>query len=359
MKHSDSDPLENEPVTESSVSDSQASPLPSPDAGYEYVVPGQGVVAAEDSEDDSLTSHLFLHGTTIEKRTLADRVQERREKQAQAKADAEASQAELRARSASADQSVLSDSTSTGIFSRNHHDSDQPELTEEKENSRRSLAWIAGGTAAALLLGAGTFWATGGMHQQPSTLNVATETTGEHSAASPSSSARSAAPTSTPSPTWSAKQPHVTYADPTDLPVAPGTVEYVTEDATPQAIDVAPSHNPADSEISAPQQNAPAPSTPASRVSTDQGNPPTDTGTNPAVEPTVQSTQGQEAESTEQPATTPEALPTTPAPSSPDPVTPETPPAQNIPHATVPAAPATVPHEATAQTVPGSVPTAP
>lgn len=243
------------------------------------------------------------------------------------------------------------------FFSRTHHDSDHSELTEEKENSRRPLAWIAGGTAAALLLGAGTFWATGGMHQQPSTLNVATETTGEHSAASPSS-ARSVAPTSTPSPTWSAKQPHVTYADPTDLPVAPGTVEYVTEDAAPQAIDVAPSHNPADSEVPVPQQNAPAPSTPTSRVSTDQGNP-TDTGTDPAVEPTVQSTQGQEAESTEQPAAAPEALPTTPVPSSPDPVTPETPSTQNIPHATVPAAPATVPHEATAQAVPGSVPTAP
>lgn len=209
-------PTENLPIQEDSTEQYSTDELAE---GYEYVHPDGTTTGSPVEEDDSLSHQLFLNGTVVEKRSLADRLQDRKESQAQQRAEKEERERqEQAAKIAAGIAAVRASRTDEGVVS--------SVASEEEKRSHRGL-WVLGASAFLVLLGGGSLLALGSMNNDPQPMAVPAESS------SSAASSTSATPSSAkPSATQTVAAPEVKYVEQTTVPVAPGQVDYVEDPAT-------------------------------------------------------------------------------------------------------------------------------
>lgn len=273
-------PTENLPIQEDSTEQYSTDEL---EEGYEYVHPDGTTSGSPVEVDDSLSHQLFLNGTVVEKRSLADRLQDRKESQAQQRAEKEERERqEQAAKIAAGIAAVRASRTDEGVVS--------SVASEEEKRSHRGL-WVLGASAFLVLLGGGSLLALGSMNNDPQPMAVPAGSSSS-AASSPSATPSSAKPSAT----QTVAAPEVKYVEQTTVPVAPGQVDYVEDPAT-QATE---------SPVPAPVQTPAAPVAPPVTEA-----PSAATTEEPSVAPT-----------TEDPTSAaPSAAPTTPAPATTAPAT--------------------------------------
>lgn len=227
------------------------------DDGYEYVFEDDLNNPQPVEEDESLSHQLFRHGTVVEKRSLVEKIQERREHQAQEKQERAEQLQRAHQEAPTTPQRVViatGGASASAVVNRSY-DQQTPSIiaTPVEPHKSHAKTWALGGLVAALaLIGGGSLYAATNMHQPESATPVS----------QPSSTSASAKPSTSqpPKPTWSAKAPEVKYVEPTQEAVAPGQVQYA--ETAPAEVTQAPVAVPQTTQAVAPAQQTTAEAAP-------------------------------------------------------------------------------------------------
>ncbi|MDO4917469.1 MAG: hypothetical protein Q3974_07620 [Rothia sp. (in: high G+C Gram-positive bacteria)] len=296
------------------------------DDGYEYVFEDELNNPQPVEEDESLSHQLFRHGTVVEKRSLVEKIQDRRDHQAQEKQERAEQLQRAHQEAPTTPQRVVAAtggaSASTSAATNTSFDQRTPSIIAAPAKPQKSHAktWALGGLVAALaLVGGGSLYAATNMHQPESAAPVS----------QPSSTSASAKPSTSeaPKPTWSAKAPEVKYVEPTQEAVAPGQVQYA--ETAPAEVAQAPVAAPQTTQAAAPAQKATAEAAPP--TATPQATVPATEKAEPTVAPPSAATTPTVAPPTAAPAKTqaPVVTPAIPAPTKAPQVAPTTAAPQN------------------------------
>lgn len=257
--------------------------------GYEYV--SETPLGPENQqvveEDDSLTRQLFRNAEVVERRQRGlSATQLPDPDQATAPQTVVTAQTPARPGAVAAGESFGATSAAAGLPSGPH----TSEVSSDSPN-RVLVGALSVGTLAVLTV-AGII-AISNINRTPGVQDVSTD-----SSLSPSPTAELTQPPSpslTPDPTQEAPVPEVKFIDPSDAPIVPGTVEYVSPEAVEEPVEESDEPTPKPTSVE-------------------------ETTAEPTVEPSIEPTN-------QPPSTTPEPEPSTeppsvaPSPSSPQPTT--------------------------------------